>query len=50
MELFNRSKESSNCIAGQGRGIQGVIVPVKNAREAAVVGGLDVYGMENLCD
>ena len=27
-----------------------MIVPVKNAREAAVVGGLDVYGMENLRD
>ncbi len=27
---------------------RGVIVPVKNAREAAVVNGLDVYGMENL--
>ena len=31
-------------------GFKGVIVPVKNAREAAVVGGLDVYGMENLAD
>ena len=29
-------------------GFKGVIVPVKNAREAAVVGDLDVYGMENL--
>ena len=29
---------------------KGVIVPVKNAREAAVVDGLDVYGMENLGD
>jgi magnesium chelatase family protein len=29
---------------------RGVIVPVKNAREAAVVNGLDVYGMENLGD
>ncbi len=28
----------------------GVIVPVENAREAAVVNGLDVYGMENLGD
>jgi magnesium chelatase family protein len=27
---------------------KGVIVPVKNAREAAVVSGLDVYGMTNL--
>ena len=31
-------------------GFKGVIVPVKNAREAAVVGGLDIYGMENLGD
>jgi magnesium chelatase family protein len=29
---------------------KGVIVPVKNAREAAVVNDLDVYGMENLGD
>jgi magnesium chelatase family protein len=29
---------------------KGVIVPEKNAREAAVVGGLDVYGMKNLGD
>ena len=27
---------------------RGVIVPVENAREAAVVNGLDVYGMQNL--
>ena len=31
-------------------GFKGLIVPLKNAREAAVVGGLDVYGMENLRD
>ncbi len=31
-------------------GFKGVIVPVKNAREAAVVKGLTVYGMENLGD
>jgi len=31
-------------------GFKGVIVPVKNAREAAVVGGLEVYGMEKLGD
>jgi magnesium chelatase family protein len=31
-------------------GFKGVIVPVKNAREAAVVGGIDVYGMETLED
>lgn len=29
---------------------RGIIVPVKNAREAAVVDGLDVYGMESLGD
>jgi magnesium chelatase family protein len=31
-------------------GFRGIIVPVKNAREAAVVSGLDVYGMENLAE
>jgi magnesium chelatase family protein len=31
-------------------GFKGVIVPVKNAREAAVVSGLDVYGMDKLGD
>lgn len=31
-------------------GFKGVIVPVRNAREAAVVSGLDVYGMEKLGD
>jgi magnesium chelatase family protein len=31
-------------------GFKGVIVPVKNAREAAVVEELEVYGMENLGD
>ena len=31
-------------------GFKGVIVPLKNAREAAVVGGLEVYGMQNLGD
>ncbi len=31
-------------------GFKGVIVPVRNAREAAVVGGLEVYGMEKLGD
>ncbi len=29
---------------------KGMIVPIKNAREAAVVDGLDVYGMESLKD
>lgn len=31
-------------------GFKGVIVPVKNSREAGVVSGLDVYGMEKLGD
>ena len=31
-------------------GFKGVIVPAKNAREAAVVGNIDVYGMEKLED
>lgn len=31
-------------------GFKGVIVPVKNAREAAVVSELDVFGMEKLGD
>jgi magnesium chelatase family protein len=31
-------------------GFKGVIVPGKNAREAAVVNDLEVYGMENLAD
>jgi magnesium chelatase family protein len=31
-------------------GFRGLILPVKNAREAAVVGGLDVYGMEKIGD
>jgi len=31
-------------------GFKGVIVPVKNGREAAVVSGLEVYGMEKLGD
>jgi len=31
-------------------GFRGLILPSKNAREAAVVGGLDVYGMERIGD
>jgi magnesium chelatase family protein len=31
-------------------GFKGVIVPRKNEREAAVVDGLDVYGMDNIAD
>ena len=31
-------------------GFKGIVVPLKNAQEAAVVNGLDVYGLENLGD
>jgi magnesium chelatase family protein len=31
-------------------GFKGIIVPLKNAREAGVVSGLDVYGLEKLSD
>jgi len=31
-------------------GFKGILVPEKNAREAAVVDGIDVYGMKNLGD
>jgi magnesium chelatase family protein len=31
-------------------GFKGLILPVKNAKEAAVVGGLDIYGMEKIGD
>ena len=37
-------------LSAREEGFKGVIVPQKNAREAAVVGDLDVYGMENLSD
>lgn len=37
-------------IRARDEGFKGVIVPQKNAREAAVVDGLNVYGMENLSD
>lgn len=29
---------------------KGIIFPKKNAREAAVVNGLDVYGVDNICE
>jgi magnesium chelatase family protein len=35
-------------IRAKDEGFKGVIVPVKNAREAAVVEGIDAYGMVNL--
>ncbi len=31
-------------------GFKGVIMPIQNAREAAVVQGIDVYGVENISD
>jgi len=31
-------------------GFRGLVLPLKNAREAAVVEGLDVYGMEKIAD
>jgi len=31
-------------------GFRGLILPAKNAREAAVVNGLDIFGMENIAD
>ena len=31
-------------------GYKGILVPEQNAAEASVVSGIDVYGMENLCD
>ena len=35
-------------LKAKNEGFKGMIVPRANAREAAVVGGLDVYGMNNL--
>jgi len=37
-------------LRARAEGFRGVIVPVKNAREAAVVDGLEVYGMEKIGD
>jgi magnesium chelatase family protein len=37
-------------IKAREEGFKGVILPMPNAREAAVVAGLDVYGMENIKD
>ena len=31
-------------------GFKGIILPQKNAKEAAVVNNLDVYGIDNICD
>jgi len=37
-------------IRARDEGFKGVIVPLKNAMEAAVVNGIDVYGMSSLAD
>ena len=37
-------------LRARNEGFKGMIVPAKNAREAAVVSGIDVYGMETLKD
>lgn len=37
-------------ITTRSEGFKGIIVPKENAREAAVVDGIDVYGMESLQD
>src|SRR5664280_2886968 len=50
-EIFRPEKGGLLLAFGAGEeGFKGVIVPLKNAREAAVVSGLNVYGMENLGD
>jgi len=40
----------SVAINAQKEKFKGLILPSENAREAAVVGNLDIYGMDNLCD
>ena len=37
-------------IQARKEGFKGLMVPVANAREAAIVSGIDVYGMENISD
>lgn len=37
-------------IQAQKEGFKGFILPIQNAREAAIVKGLDVYGVENITD
>ena len=37
-------------ILAEKQGFEGIILPKANAQEAAVVGGLRIYGMENLTD
>lgn len=35
-------------IEAKEKGFKGIILPKQNAREAAVVGGMDIYGVENI--
>lgn len=37
-------------VAAQGMGMSGIVVPVANAQEAAVVKGLNVYGLRDLAE
>lgn len=37
-------------IRARSKGFKGLIVPLENVREAAVVNNLDVYGVENICE
>jgi magnesium chelatase family protein len=37
-------------IKAKEEGFKGIILPKQNAREAAIVDGLDVYGVENICE
>lgn len=37
-------------IEARQKGFKGFILPMANAREAAIVSNLDVYGVENLCE
>jgi len=37
-------------IKAREEGFKGIILPKKNGREAAVVDGIEVYGVENICD
>ena len=40
----------SMAIKARSEGFKGIILPVQNAPEAAVIDGIDVYGANNLCD
>jgi magnesium chelatase family protein len=36
------------CYQSEGRGFKGFFLPKQNVKEAAIVAGLDVYGVENV--